>query len=381
MDVRVCLTLVLAIVAACGDDPVDSFRRGNAKPGDPNAAGAGQLTAEEEKFRAVEADLQKNCGKTCHDTGTYSPTPPAFLAPPDAYKSIKGQPGIVVRDVYTSALLTKGPHAGPAVSGDPEFEKKVVAWLEAEAIAIQSQQLPSTPPVTVVAGPNDVDLSPACASGLTGVHLEFEAAMLGSMLSLSKITLVAPAGQDVHILQPKFVRVLPQPKDGSVNVPDPADSFSNSDQTVPGGKETALAPGSVVFSHASWRPFDMAADKIRIEITKLEPGKVSVISAAATCKDVQGFTDKVLPSMRGQGGFNLNCSQANCHGQAAIGNMNLGANDNNLMCQQVLGKLNQANIGQSLIVTKPTSQNHGGGQLQNANGWRQLFVDNAGVFF
>jgi len=386
---------VSSLAAVACDDAADSLdtRRGSSSgksgsssgdPNDPNDPNnPNRVPPEEQAFRAVEQDLQKNCGKGCHDLGTYTLPAPTFLAGPDVYKSIKAQPGIVVRDVYASALLTKGPHAGPAVSTDAEFEKKVVAWLEAEAIAIQSQPLPTTPPTAVTAGPNDIDLSPACVGGLTGVHLKFDAAMVGTMLSLSKIVVVAPAGQDVHILQPRFVRVLPAPlEDGSTDVVDPADSFSNSDQTVAGGKETPLSPGSVLFSGASWRPFDLANDKIRIEVTKLEPGKVSVIAPAATCKDVPGFVANVLPSMRGQaGGFNLNCANGNCHGNAAIGGMNLAGNDNALICQQVLGKLNQANIPQSLIVTKPTSANHGGGQLQNANGWRQLFANNAAVFF
>ena len=391
----VAIAIASALGVGCSDDPASSLqgRRGSKSgassggsgdPNDPNDPNnPNRLSPEETAFRAVEADLQKNCGKTCHDTGAYTPPPPTFLAGPDVYKSIKSHPGIVVRDVYTSALLTKGPHAGPAVSADPEFEKKVVAWLEAEALAIQSQALPTTPPTTIVAGPNDIDLTPACVGGLSGVHLKFEAAMVGTMLSLTKLTLVAPAGQDVHVLQPRFVRVLPAPKeDGSTDVPDPADSFSNSDQTIPGGQETSLSPGSVLFSAESWRPFDMAKDKIRIEMTKLEPGKIAVIANAATCKNVQGFVQNVLPAMRGQaGGFNLTCSNNNCHGNAAIGNMNLAQADNNLICQQVLGKLNQGNIAQSLIITKPTSGNHGGGQLTNANGWRDLFVNNAGVFF
>ncbi len=390
----VALAVASALSAGCDEDPAGSLRRpragssgassGSGDPNDPNDPNnPNRLPFEETAFREVEADLQKNCGKSCHDTGQYVPPAPTFLAGPDVYKSIKAHPGIVVRDVYASALLTKGPHAGPAISTDPEFEKKVVAWLEAEAIAIRSQALPTTPPTTLVAGPNDIDLSPACVGGLTGVHLKFDAALVGSMLSLTKLTLVAPAGKDVHVLQPRFVRVLATPKeDGSTDVPDPADSFSNSDQTIAGGTEAPLAPGSVLFSAESWRPFDLANDKIRIEVTKLEPGTVSVIADAATCKNVQGFAQNVLPSMRGQaGGFNLNCANGNCHGNAAIGNMNLAGNDNGLICQQVLSKLNQANIGQSLIVTKPTGGNHGGGQVTNVDGWRNLFVNNAAVFF
>lgn len=382
--------LSCATVGACSDDAADSLggrRNGAASSsggpgaGDPDASSdPNKLAPEQAKFRAVEADLQKACGKTCHDTGTYTSPAPTFLAGPDVYKSVKAHPGIVVRDVYASALLTKGPHAGPALSQEAELEKKVVEWLEAEAILIQSQKVPTTPPFTVVAGPNDVDLTPACVGGLTGVHLKFEAAMVGSMLSLSKITVVAPVGPDVHVLKPRFVRVLPKPQeDGSTDIADPADSFSNSDQTVPNGKETALSPGSVLFSGAGWRPFDLAADKLRVEMTKLEPGKVSAIQAAATCKNVQGFATNVLPTLRAQQTTGGTCQ--GCHGQGLAG-LNLASQDNALVCQQVLQKLNQANIAQSLIVTKVTGgMAHSGGTVADANAWRDLFVNNAAVFF
>jgi hypothetical protein len=374
------------LAAACGDDPandLDGRRAVKTTDGDAAAGGAdpNKVSPEEAKFRIAEPELQKSCGKTCHDTGTYIPPAPTFLAPPDIYKAIKAQPGIVVRDVYASALLTKGPHAGPALSQDPELEKKVVDWLEAEAVLIQSQKLPTTPAFTVVSGPNDIDLSPASVGGLTGVHLKFEAVLLGTMLSLTKLTLVAPAGQDVHVLQPRFIRVLPKAKeDGSIDVPDPADSFSNADQTIPNGKETPLAPGSVLFSSASWRPFDLAADKLRIEITKLEPGKISVVAAAATCKDAAAFGTAVLNGIRNQGtSQNRNCQ--GCHADG-LGGLSLGSQDVGLICQQVLSKLNKANLAQSLIVTKVTGgMAHNGGTVPDANAWRALFVNNAGVFF
>ncbi|MBX3206389.1 MAG: hypothetical protein KF764_15050 [Labilithrix sp.] len=392
------ITLAIASAFAVGcDDAADSLSTrgsggnrgggangdGTGDPNDPNDPNnPNRLSPEEVAFRALEGDLVSVCGRTCHDTGKYAPPAPMFLAGPDVYKSVKSHPGIVTRDVYASAFLTKGPHAGPAVSYDGAFEKKVVAWLEAESLAIQAVPLPTTPPTTLKSGANDIDLTPAAIGGLTGVRLKFDAALVGTMLSLSNIVLVAPAGQDVHILQPRFIRVLGTPAaDGPAEVADPADSFSNSDQTVPGGASTPLAPGSVLFSNEAWRPFDLAKDKIRIEIAKLEPGKVAVIATAATCKNVQGFVTNVLPSMRGQGGFNLNCANGNCHGNAAIGNINLAGNDNNLICQQVLQKMNQGNIAQSLIVTKPTGANHGGGQLTDANGWRTLFMNNAAVFF
>lgn len=393
------LGLALASVAvamvACSDDPASNLGvrggRGGSSgssgdPNDPNDPNnpANQIPEEQQKFFELQPDLEKKCGNVCHNQGTYRPEPPKFLegaTPTDVYKAIKAHPGIVVRDVYASTLLTKGPHAGPALNTDPEFEKRVVEWLELEAIAIQSQKLPTTEPVTVKEGANEIDLSPASGGKLTNVKLKFDATLVSGMLSLSNLKIAAPPGQDVHLQQPRFVRVLPQPKeDGTIEVSDPADSFSNTDATVPGGADTALAPGSVFFSGDGWRPYDLAADKIRVEAVKLEPGKVAVTDTVKTCKNVQGFTQNVLPAMRGQaGGFNLNC--ANCHGDGLAG-LSLNNADQTLVCNQVLSKMQAPpNVAQSLIITKVTGGNHSGGQINNAANWTAVFTNNQAVFF
>lgn len=384
------LAVVLAggALGACSDDAADKLgTRGGpggssggaaADGGDPNNPNGGGPPPEEALFRAIEPEVQKKCGGACHTDATYKPEPPAFLAPPDAYKSIKSHPGIVTRDVYQSSFLTKGPHAGPAVSTDPEFEKKVVEWLEAESLAIRSQKLPTTDPVAIVAGPNDVDLTKVCVGGLTGVHLKFTAAVIGGMLELSNMKLVAPAGTDVHILKPRFVKVLAAEVNGQTEIADPADSFSNLDQTVPGGQETTLGPGSVLFSGEGWRPYDFGKDKIRIEAEKLEPGKVQVLEQPKVCKDVAGFTANVLPSLRGGNGFTPNC--ANCHGNGLAG-LSLNNGDQALVCNQVLSKLNEQNIAQSVMVTKVTNGPHNGGLVNNAANWTAVFNNNRAVFF
>jgi hypothetical protein len=386
-------------MVACSDDAGDQL--GNRRPqggtassgggtssgdtGDPNDPNNpnNNIPEEQKKFIELQPDFDKKCGNACHNAATYRPEPPKFLAgstPVEVYKTIKAHPGIVTRDVYQSGLLTKGPHAGPALNTDAEFEKKIVAWLELESLAIQSQKLPSTEPYTVKAGPNEIDLSPASGGKLTGVKLKFEASLVGTMLSLSQLKLSVPAGQDVHLQQPKFIRILPQPKaDGTSEITDPADSFSNLDATVPAGADTALSPGSVFFSGDGWKPYDLAADKIRIEAVKLEPGKVAVIAQAATCKNVQNFTNNVLPMMRG--GASLNCS--NCHGNGLAG-MSLNAADQALVCNQVLSKMSAPpNVAQSLIIQKVTNPNigHSGGKVADAAAWQNTFVNNAAVFF
>jgi hypothetical protein len=328
----------------------------------------------------VEPDLQQKCGLTCHDKATYKPTPPAFLAGPDAYKSIKAQPGAIVADYYQSVLLQKGAHAGPAVNTDPTFEAKVIEWLKMESAVIQAQKKPSTDAVALVAGPNDVDLTKACIGGLTGVHLKFDASLVGGILSLNNIKLVAGAGTDVHILKPKLIKVLAAPNANmQTEIPDGAETFSNVDQTIAGGSTTTLGPGAAFITASGWTPYDFASDKIRIEIEKLEPGKVQVVEAPKTCKNVAMFTANVLPSMRGQaGGFNLNC--AGCHGNGLAG-LSLNGADQTVVCNQVMQKLNEGNIPASLIVTKVTTGPHNGGTINNGAAWTAVFVNNKAVFF
>jgi hypothetical protein len=387
--------LVIALtgaVVACSDD-TGNLLGGRGGPGgssgssggDGGSPGAnpGGPPAEELLFRAVEKDMVQKCGGdsgACHVNGTYKPTPATFLAPPDAYKSIKAQPGVVVADYYQSTILNKGAHAGPAVGDDPTFEAKVIEWLKMESLVIQSQKEPSIDPVALQSGPNDIDMTKACVAGLTGVHLLFDASLVSGILSLNNIKLRAAAGTDVHLLKPRFIRVLAKPDSANrTEIPDGADTFSNTDQTVPGGAETVIAPGSAFLTAAGWIPYDFATDKIRIEVEKLEPGKVTVIEAPKVCKDVANFTANVLPSLRGGGGFNLNCS--GCHGNGLAG-LSLNGKDQSLVCNQVMQKLNEGNIPASLLLTKVTAGNaHNGGSITDIAGFTAVFVNNKAVFF
>jgi len=389
------LTLALGIAAAgvaCSDDAADKLGGRNTGASSGSSGGSsgangdggpgtnpGGPPAEELLFRAVEPDLKAKCGNACHDLATYKPTPPAFLAGPDAYKSIKAKPGAIVADYYQSSLLQKGAHAGPAVGSDPTFEAKVIEWLKMESAVIQSQKKPSTDAVALVAGPNDIDMTKACVGGLTGVHLKFDASLVGGILSLNNIKVVAAAGTDVHVYKPKFIKVLAKPNaNNQTEIPDGAETFSNTDQTVPGGAETVLAPGSAFITSAGWTPFDFATDKVRIEVDKLEPGKVTVIEAAKVCKNVANFTANVLPSLRGGGGITPNC--ANCHGNGLAG-LSLNGADQAVVCNQILQKLNEADLTKSLMVTKVTVGPHNGGLVNNAATWSAVFTANKAVFF
>lgn len=383
------------LAAACSDDDgssnLISSRRtaASSSSGASGAAGDGGTTGdeppEEQAFDKVEPDLLKNCGHGCHDTGGFTPPPPVFLAgatPAEVYKSVKAHPGIVTKDVYQSILLTKGAHAGPGIDTIPGFQDELTTWLQAESIAIQQQALPTTPAFTVTAGENDVDLTPAATSGISNVHLKFTAALVGTILSLTNVRVAAPAGQDVHVVHPIFVRVLSKPNaDGDSEIEDPVDSFSNFDDNLPGGQETQINPGSVLFTSESWKPFDLANDKLRVEVTKLEPGKVAVITDNS-CADPTKFANDVLPTLQNtQTSAGNNC--AGCHGDGLAG-LALNGNDPAVICNQVLTKLSKGDIGSSLIVKKVSNTpglSHGGGAVADTAGWKALFVDNAADFF
>ncbi len=383
-----------AVMFACSDDAADklggrnnpggssggngTLPDGGVDPNNPNGNGS-NVPQEEALFRALEPDMQKKCGGPCHTEATYKPTPPAFLAPPDAYKSIKAYSGIVVADTYQSLILTKGPHEGPAVNPDtdPEFYGKVKAWLDAEALALSAAKKPTTDPGTIAAGANDIDMTKACAMPLTGVHVKFDASIVGGMLELTNLRVTAPAGTDVHLAHPVFLRITGSGAMQKV-IADPADTFSNIDTTVPQGTETKLVPSEALFSGSGWRPVDLANDKFAIQVDKLEPGKVAVISMAPTCKNPALFASNILPAMKGASTFTPNC--ANCHGNGLAG-MALNGADTTAICNQVLGKIDTSDITKSLIITKVTVGPHNGGTINDATGWTNLFKTNQGAFF
>lgn len=351
---------------------------GAAIPGSPGDIQAKQAYAEK-AYRELEPALKEACGKQCHELGQFNPEPAKFLEGPDSYVSIRKFPGIVVRDAFESGLLTKGAHAGPSLAATPELEDKTRKWLEAEAVAITSAKLPGTDPFSVKTGANEVDLAKAAQGGLTGVKLKFDASLIGGVLSLKNLKLVAPAGTDVHINTPRFVRVAAKADPKAPEIVD--GSFSNLDQTIQQGTEAPLGPGAVFFSGDGWIPFDLAADKLRFDAVKLEKGTFQTPPQVKKCKDPAAFGNTVLPALRGQGvGGGSNC--ASCHG-AGLAGLSLNGNDNQAMCDSVLSKLNETNVPASILLQKAATAGvaHTGGKVGNTQGFIDLFVNNKAIFF
>jgi hypothetical protein len=158
--VAACVVLACAVFACSSDG--DSLLGGGAGggggggPGGPGPLGDVDASSPiqiaqraQDLFRKLEPDLTKLCGGSCHVGGTIG-NAPRWLAPPDAYVSIKAYPGIITPDPDASELLTKGPHAGPALTGD--LATRVRDWLSVEATLLTKAVLPTTDPFDVVMG-------------------------------------------------------------------------------------------------------------------------------------------------------------------------------------------------------------------------------------
>lgn len=380
----------VGVLAACSDDSGGAGRlngygssgSAGSNPGDGGGTTAeggsqqAQMARAEAAYRKLEPDMMKTCGSgtICHQTDT---NPSKFLAPPDTYKSIKATPGIVVRDVFTSKLITKGAHAGPALSANPTFETAVTDWLNLEAIVLQGAKLPTTDAVVVAMGANTIDLTKAGPPEVAGAKLSFDAALVGTILQITNIKVTAPATSPVHLVHPFFFRVKQNPaKTELPEVPDPSDTFSNSDQTYPAGVATTMAPGTALFTGDDWKWAQ--GDKIRIEFTKIEKGVAATDAGGPSCKDVAGFTANVKPVLVAQG-----CS-GNCHGNNVGGSFDLrgiaGANNNNAeACLNVLQRIDQTTFNNSLILRKMSGAvAHAGGQNANV---ATAITNNKAVFY
>jgi hypothetical protein len=362
---------------------------GEGGNGTGGEGGSGSMTDPAEVlYRGLEMDLINTCGGSgggCHVTASAFATAPKFLAGPDSYKSIKAYPGIVVAQPFMSIILTKGGHEGPDLdTAAPALEQKLIAWLNQEALELQSIKLPTTVPVAVMTGPapgtvNTIDLAPL-ENGITGAKLQFNAQLVGTSLELTNLSLVTAAGTAVHFQHPVFYQVpATKANPADPDTQDPSDSFSNTDVTVPGGATSPVPPGTVIFTgFAAWT----ATDKLRIEAYKLEKGTLTEAATPAACKSPTLFQSMVAANFTGAGdSAPLTCT--NCHGKNGSGQGALdlsalqGTPDYAAACAAVLNKVNKTTPSASLIIAKPATAGtaHVGGKVTNTTQWTTDFTN------
>ena len=354
-------TLVVAIagvLAACGDGAVGEL--GNAPSGGVEStngrfttlvpdggahADGGHLSPSEQAFAALLPELSRACGGACHVDGKGNA--PAWIAPPNAYAAIKAYKGIVVKDVGTSTMLSKGRHEGPDLV-DP-LRGKIQDWLQLEAVALQSATLPTTDLFRVYEGANTVDISKG-GTNVTGAKLTFTAAFVDDILTMTDLKIAAPAAAGVHVVFPIVITSTLTGEERRDT------SFSNADQSFAAGQTSTLNPGLLILTGWSQE------DRMRIEFTKLEGATVTQDAGADSgpsttgggCKSVGLFTANAVPAIQANGCLN-------CHNTGGSGNgaMDLSAlmsqpADDARACAQALARISPSDPAKSDIILAPT---------------------------
>ncbi len=360
------LALTVTLAVACDDNTGgglgpgqggggSGFGVGGADAGSPSASAQAETL-----YRALEPDLVKTCGGPCHGAATSGGNPPLWLAPPDTYVSVKAFQGAIVPDPNGSKLMTKGPHAGPSLATGTykPLGDRVLTWLTAESLVLSLKQLPETDPFTVTTGMNTVDVTKGETDTdggvkLTGAKITFTAAKSGTILTLTKITFVAPGGSGARVAHPLFVVVPamgPQKND-------PVDTFSNLDMSVPAGQSAALGTGDLFLF--DWQD----SNKLRIAFNVLESKVVNPdAGVAGGCKSVATFTSSAAPAITKDNCLSCHAG-SNAGATGALDLSQLNKNDT-MACAQALNKVTLANKAQSPIIQAPAGNlTHQGGKV------------------
>lgn len=309
--------------------------------------GAAAMAARAEAaYRALEPDLVKLCAGSCHGDGGNGAPP--FLKGPDTYVAVRNHPGIITEEAGQSKLTSRGAHAGPALSGANQgLGDRVTAWLQIEAEILKSKALPTTDAQPLVFGPNTIDVSKA-GKNVPGSKVTFDAQKNGTIVSITKLSFVAPGSTGVRVRHPIFM-IVPE---GGKPTKDPVDSLSIVDQKVAAGQTAVLGPGQVFL--LDWKD----SNKIALAFESLDPVEVTDAGGGGGgCKSLATFQSMATPVL--QGNSCLNCHNGSNTGATAALDLTKLTTDPASACGQALAKVNKADKPNSSLIKRPTTAGNG----------------------
>jgi hypothetical protein len=334
--------LMSALLAGCLGSYSGLQGMDDAGPGGATADMAVDVVA---AFNAQVAPiLTSSCG-ACHNMS--GGVGPGFLQPkPDMLTTLLAYPGLIGATPETSRIYAKGVHEGPALTSQ---QAPVVAdWINlynahvassGDAGAAKPQIMPFKP----VMGPNTVDLAMLDVT-LAGNTITFTAKMVGTSIELSEINVLTTKTEGLHIVHPLWVIW-----DTHYNAtPDPIDSFSNLDETVPASSSMPLGPGTLILpDFQSGFMVNVVFDTIEAKMVDNGDGGTMVGSG---CKNLAAWVQYAKPTLSGV------C--ATCHGQSgnnaqlafSLLTINTTGGDAQA-CQSTLGEIDTATPPSSAIYT------------------------------
>jgi hypothetical protein len=354
--------------------------------------------------KALPAFKSATC-TTCHG-GTQQDI--AFLAG-DADIKIRDtligfSPQVVNIDApQSSRVLTKGAHAGPALSAQQTSD--ILEWIQAEASAAggtgSGSTIMETTPFTVLLCTSGVAGDPTCpinhvdisalpnAPALPGAHIDFVAQLIGS--SDTYITdLYATTGQDgLYIEHPLFVYLPPTgmkcPNGLDSPCPDPIDRFFNVKiDMMPTDPKTPLDGGIADF--ANFAPVQgsqmqltfKVVDKYR-DMSGTGGGGGGGQTGCKVLTGANSFQSLVVPVMNvqltGEGNKCSNCHMGqNANATSAMDITGIGSTDTSATgplqtaCNQVRTRIDFSNIPSSGVILAPESGQDAAHPFKFANG-------------
>ncbi|HNN52768.1 MAG TPA: hypothetical protein PKO07_17190 [Pseudomonadota bacterium] len=229
----------------------------------------------------VKSELVASC--SCHSAGVNGFSP--FLATGSEYASITGYRGglFVPSEASTSPLLTKGAHAGPALTVDQT--NIVKGWLDVEATERgASGNSPTTPAVPFIVGDYYISLRALTQDPLARITFSMQL-ISGRTFRLTNLQLTAGPGGGIKIKHPRLVYITA----GGATL-EPSDALSTVDVTADAGKTVTIGSGAILLPNVPASSSLVAF--IFEQINVVNPMPVNV-----ACKSLNLFTPPVTNTL------------------------------------------------------------------------------------
>lgn len=271
-----CVTVLGALSAGCAPPVIQKPGSGNS-----NTDSTGPLDGRGLFEYRVKNELVGSC--SCHAAGVSGFD--AFLKTGSEYESLTAyRSGIMVpSSADQSPLLTKGAHAGPALTADQHTLVK--GWLDVEAVERgQGGSSPTTPAVPFIVGDYYISLRQLTNDPLARITFTMEL-VSGRTFRLTKLMLTAGPSGGVKIKHPRLVYITA----GGAAL-EPSDALSTIDVTAEAGKAVQIGSGALLLPNVPASSSLVAFVFEQIQL--VNPMPVSV-----ACKSLAMFTPPVSTTL------------------------------------------------------------------------------------
>ena len=338
------LTLLGSLGAGCAPPVIE-------KPGSKSTTDSSEPLDGRGLFEfRVKGELAGSC--SCHGAGVSGFD--AILKAGAEYDSVTGYRGglLIPSSADQSPLLSKGAHAGPALT--PEQTQIVKGWLDVEATERgKGGSSPTTPSVPFVLGDYYISLRQLTKDPLARITFTMEL-VSGRTFRLTKLALTAGPSGSLKIKHPRLVYIT-----AGGTVLEPSDALSTVDVTAEAGKTVQIGSGAILLPN-------VPASSSLLAFVFEQIGIVNPMPVSVMCKSLSLFTPPVSNTLaicasqcHSATGTKPEASRAN---RAFPMDAALKTDQTALasLCVDALGRINVTTPASSILVQYVQPQSSGG---------------------